>query len=391
VRNALWRYAEAGGALLVLGVVELPTACRVLNKFPNAPDSGQRPECVCYEVTLGRCYVFRNAEAPDRAGARNWAGNAERMLGSAWQRQRSAADTHRVAPVIEEISTPFWSCFGVLSLFSILAGPVAIGVLRNRNRGIWIFWLAPVLGLVTSVIVILSVILGEGVTPSASVAGFTVLDERVGRATTVGINGFYCPVRLRKGLAYSYDTEVTSCRAGDTPFSAAIVPRELVWGERQLLPGQWVRPRIPQYLRLRTNELRKERLGLVRGPDGLSVVNGLGADISRLLVVDFDGRIYEMLDVAAGSQVVARSPLKQAEELRRRDLPTIQPLGSVILEREAWQPKVADVLQWSGLMRPGSYLAYMDSAPFVPNGIQRSAKLMESSIVFGILREEDGQ
>jgi hypothetical protein len=164
----------------------------------------------------------------------------------------------------------------------------------------------------------------------------------------------------------------------------AVSGRDLVWDENQLLSGKWVRPRVPQYFRVRTSELRKERLGIVREGPRLAFVNGLGVAIDRLLMVDFDGKVYEKEGIPAGAQVDAGAPTDTV-------LPEVRNLSDVILSREDWQEDRRENLPWTGILRPGTYLAYLSKAPFVPNGLQQSAKLNESSVVFGILREEDKQ
>jgi hypothetical protein len=198
----------------------------------------------------------------------------------------------------------------------------------------------------------------------------------------VGVNGFYSPLRLRRGLAYSYDTEVTACRVNTGMGPETVNGRDLVWDENQFLRGKWVRPRVPQYFRVRTSELRKERLGIVREGPKLAFVNGLGTTIDRLVMLDFDGRIYEKSDIPAGAQVDAGAPSDIA-------LPNPRNFDDVILVREDWQENRRENLPWSGILRPGTYLAYLSKAPFIPNGLHQSAKLKESSVVFGILREED--
>jgi hypothetical protein len=385
VRNALWRYAECGGTLTVAGSFSPPVACRTVASASSREPQSSPGGYTEYEVGLGRCFSLQSLTSVHTLSAmKRLLAHVGSLRTSAWQSQADAQKVHNLAPVVEEVRVPFGLCFGVLAVFAIAAGPVSLSLLRRRNRGIWVFWIAPSLGLVTSGLVIASVLLGEGVTPSARLEGFTILDERVGRATTVGVNGFYSPLRLRRGLAYSYDTEVTACRVDTGMGPQAVSGRDLVWDENQLLSGKWVRPRVPQYFRVRTSELRKERLGIVREGPRLAFVNGLGVAIDRLLMVDFDGKVYEKEGIPAGAQVDAGAPTDTV-------LPEVRNLSDVILSREDWQEDRRENLPWTGILRPGTYLAYLSKAPFVPNGLQQSAKLNESSVVFGILREEDKQ
>ena len=113
----------------------------------------------------------------------------------------------------------------------------------------------------------------------------------------------------------------------------------------------------------------------------LAVVNGLGATISRLVVQDFDGRVYEVKDIAAGVQTEPLTVSGMA-------VPAPRSLTEVLLWNEQWTEARREQLAWSGLLRPGSYLAYLDSAPLLPKGLGGTAKRQERSLVFGLMREE---
>ncbi|MBT7303542.1 MAG: hypothetical protein HN849_28690 [Victivallales bacterium] len=384
VRDALWRHAECGAVLAVIGDSFVPpVACRTLEQSPAVGNAtAGLVRFTIYEAGLGRCAVFGGSGPTiSRRGMSRIINHSQRSLQEVWERVSSASNAHSLAPVLKKVRTPLGLSFIVLAIFALVAGPINLMVLRRKNRGIWLFWITPVLGLATSLMVIVSVLFGEGLKPLARIEGMTILDERAGRATTIGINGFYCPLRPRKGLAYSYDTEVTACLVDTYGMGTKASPRELVWDEQQHLRKEWVAPRVPQYFRLRTSELRKERLGLLRDGSQLAVVNGLGVTIERLVLVDFDGTVYEVTDIPEGDQVSVGGPAALV-------LPRLSAMSDVILRREQWKTDERDNLPSSGLLRPGTYLAYLEGAPFVPNGLQRSAKTTEASVVFGILREE---
>lgn len=377
VRDALWRYTECGGMLVVCGPFS-PPASGAKAGSPGGMQAGGR-----LEVGFGLCLVAHRAGiSPEVAGA--LMDRAQRNQNQVWSRYTSAGSSHDAAPVVSEVKLPLALALGVLVLFALVAGPVSMAVLRRANRSIWLFWVTPALGLFTSVLILLSMLLGEGVTASVRVAGITVLDERVGRATSLAINGFYCPLRPRQGLLYSYDTEVTLGQVeSDAIFQQPTL--EVSWDEGQRLTGDWVPSRVPTYLRLRSSELRSERLGTVRGEGkGLAAVNGLGTAIRHLILMDFDGTIYEAKDVPAGAQT---DPL----EVSSLVVPNPRSLADAVLWAEQWTEDRQSQLPWNGILRPGSYLAFLDGAPFLPDGLPGSAKRQEDSVVFGLMREEGQQ
>ena len=385
VRDALWRYAECGGVLLVVGDMEPPVPCQALwTHRTEAEGSGRavREGFRLYEAGLGRCAVSGTAGTLPEWAMSRVVDHARRFRLAVWMHGTSADGAHRLAPVVKELSMRLGLCFTVLAVFALVAGPGNLIWLRRKNRGIWLFWIAPLLGIATSGMVMASVLFSEGLRHRARIEGMTILDERVGRATTVGINGYYCPLRPRGGLSYSYDTEVTACSADDRSLQSAAPRLRLAWDEAQHLDATWVQPRVVQYFRVRSSELRQERLGLVRKDSGLAVVNGLGAPVKRLLLADFDGTIYELKDIGPGEQIPVAKPATLSVVDR-------SPKSDVILLHESWSEARREQLPWSGLLQPGTYLAYLDGAPFVPNGLRGSAETAATSIVLGILREEE--
>ncbi|MDX9982381.1 MAG: hypothetical protein RBU25_20335 [Lentisphaeria bacterium] len=376
VRDALWRYAECGGVLIVVGNFVPPAPVELVQEGGDA-----RSPYRILEVGLGRCAVFPSPQVIHPIAGDVLRDHMQRSRAMVWPRHANAAASHDLAPVVDKIKLPLGLALSVLMVFALVAGPVNMALLRRKNRSVWLFWITPLLGVLTSGLIVLSMLLGEGVTARVRTEGFTLLDERVGRATSLGVDGLYCPLRPRQGLLYSYDTEVTLGQVGED-FIGQNRQRDVVWDEGQHLQGDWVPARVPTYFRLRASESRSERLGLVRDGSGLAVVNGLGARIEHLMLMDFDGQVYETTDVAAGVQT---APLA-ATKFRP---PPPRSLAQVALWDECWNFNRYSTLPNSGLLRPGSYIARIEGTPFLASGLRGSAQREERSVVFGRMRQEE--
>lgn len=376
VRDALWRYAECGGVLIVAGNFTPPAPTEVIQELGDA-----RSPFRILEVGLGCCAVFPVAQNIHPAAGDILRGHMQRNRTMAWSRHVNAVASHDLAPVVEKVKLPLGLALSVLLLFALVAGPINMALLRRKNRSVWLFWITPLLGVLTSGLIVLSMLLGEGITARVRTEGFTLLDERVGRATSLGVDGLYCPLRPRQGLLYSYDTEVTLGQVGEDLIGQNR-QRDVVWDEGQHLQGEWVPARVPTYFRLRASESRSERLGLVRDGSGLAVVNGLGARIEHLMLMDFDGQVYETTDVAAGVQT---APLA-ATKFRP---PPPRSLAQVALWDECWNFNRYSTLPNSGLLRPGSYIARIEGTPFLASGLRGGAQREERSVVFGRMRQEE--
>ncbi len=373
--EAIWRYAECGGVLLVEGDFSPPVTWA---RMPLAGvPAGLRAFQTGFGVTIVRP-VGRLADAGEiqiryiEAATRSF----ERVWPALFDLNRAQRDF----PVIERINVPVGGIFVIMILFAILTGPVTVLLLAKHNRRIWLFWTIPTMSVLTTLAIVCYMLLSEGITPTARVGGITILDERTRRAATLGFNGFYCPLSPRGGLHYGYNTEVTpraftsGFRMGGSP------PRAVDWTTHQHLYDGWVQPRVPAYFALRTSEARTERLHIRKEADGiLTIVNGLGADISRLLVTDAAGIVYECSEIPAGGRGAAR-PV-QGVSARPRTGPR---LGR-ILGSGLWYPGFFDDPPAADrkILGRETYLAFLEGAPFVENGLRGRARLNASSVVYG--------
>jgi len=369
--DALWRFAECGGALVVQGNCPIPEtwAAMPLARVPNglkAYRTGFGTCIICPATSLaalGKAQL-RYIKAEARAFERTWS--------SIFDKRRA----HEDFPVVEQVNIPIGGIFLIMVLFAIVAGPVNVLLLAKHDRRIWLFWTIPALSVFTTFTIICYMLFSEGITPTVRVGGVTILDERSQHATTLGLNGFYCPLTPRSGLHYSYDTEVTPRVFTSGVSSGSVRPRDVDWTADQHLYSGWVQPRVPAYFALRTSESRTERLHIRKEADGcLSILNGLGTDLSRLLIADAEGVVYECAEIPAGG----RGTALQVENLGP-SLPQGPDLAAICRQAK-WQPSL--FTKPRKYLGRSTYIAFLEGTPFVENGLRRRAKLTENSVVYG--------
>lgn len=373
IAAALWRYAEAGGNLVVFGDMAVPEPWA---SFQASHVEGVRQ----FEVGFGRCFVSH------QAGPLKLPANAiKTLLDSAmesaqyWQSLPNEDSANHVFPVVADSQIPVRGTVLIMLGFVLLIGPVNLIVLARMKRRVWMLWTIPGISVATCLMVFAYSLAREGVTPDARLEGVTLLDQASRRATSVGASALYCPLTPNQGLQFGYETEVTPLAGTDYRGGTQ---RELDWTQGQHLRRGWVTARVPAHFHLRKSETRRERLQVEHADGHWSAVNGLGAPIKSLWFADSAGNVFTAADVNAGEKVrLSASP--------------DPPLGAepqairVLLARTGYGGQASQLSgKPASFLLPRTYLAEVDGSPFLETGLGpnvKKARVRPRTFVFGIL------
>jgi hypothetical protein len=375
-QTALWQYVETGGCLLVLG----------REKIDLPPGWVRRPDVQGFTVHqggFGECLQTADLNFVGWPVSR-WTTLNAKWLQTAqpWQARRSAVESHQKFPVVDNIGVPVKGLFALMLLFAVAIGPANLYVLGRKRRRIWMLWTVPAISAVTCLAVFGYMLLAEGWEGHLRTEGLTLLDDTTHRATSIGWTAFYSPLTPGDGLHFGYDTEVVPQRSYDYGRSAAH-SCTLDWTNDQHLAQGWVEARVPAHFKVRKSEVRRERLTARRAPDGtLTVVNGLGADVVRLRAADENGILLAAEHVAAGAQATLRPTGEAVEELRGGDARSVFTAPDWLDKWEQMRKQPATYL------RPGTYLAELDAAPFFEDGLRNARGRKYRSLVLGTLKPE---
>ena len=237
----------------------------------------------------------------------------------------------------------------------------------------------PLISLITCLAVSAYTVLSEGWGGRARYLSYTILDERSHRASTIGFNGFYAPLTPGDGLRYGTETEITA-QGGRFSYSYESTPtRNADWTEDQHLETGWVTARTPAHFMIRRNETRRERLTLTRNSDGsLSVVNGLGVAIRNLWLADETGIVYTGSAIAAGASANLQMTTEHPATGR------ISGMRSAFAGD--WISLVQRTASSVDLVRPRTYVADLDTCPFLEEGLKRVKQKKCEARVYGIMK-----
>ena len=377
VYEAISRYVECGGSVAVVGGGEVPEAWGEGQATQGAIGS--------YEVGFGEYLVVEEGDLDGWNMAiwsvlkQSWDETAE-----PWRYIKSREMANRVFPVVEDMQIPLRGMFVLILAFALLIGPLNIVFFSKKGRRMRLFWTVPLLSLVTSAGILVYSLLSEGIHGKSRLETITILDERSHRASTIGLIGYYSPLTPSGGLRFSYETELTpqtrDARSWDEEDSRLTVD----WTNGQDLTSGWIRARIPTHFMVRKSETRRERL-LVRedGNRVVTVVNGLGGRITSLFVADSEGRIHTGGDIETGAQAQLRAgPLRCSS--RSESLRQLYGLDwTMILVRITEAPEA--------YLSPGTYLAQIDGAVFVEEGLEGGGERNQTTVVYGITRGADDE
>ena len=379
VDAALRAYVLAGGSLVVMGEGGIGTALGRLWSAgwlaEGVPAEAQRVGLGLgdVEVTPRAGLVERSAEEWER-----WIRRAA-MQSGAQPTRVDAQQAESALPMLRNVSVPVRWLLVLMLGFVLLMGPINIGLLTWWRRRMWLLWTVPLIALMFSGTVLAYSLLSEGIRPRARTVALTLLDQPARTAVTTATTGYYAPLTPGGGLFYGRQTLVVPQVDEDRYGYSAGRTREIDLTRGQHLTRGWITARTPAHFVTRTVETRRERLEIRRdGESGLSITNGLGHRLRRLLVTDTQGRVYELQDLAAGVAAVveptdgyqvARSYLPKRFDVDHG--PTVSRLAS--------HPEEA--------LAPGTYVAVLDNASLAEPALAGLTEHESVGVVLGRWQE----
>jgi hypothetical protein len=382
VRSAIGEYVECGGSLLVLGRdPQLP------GKWKPKKQSSDQQWLEC-EAGFGTCFVVDRTDLAQKpwlylqAVVPSW----HRVL-RPWTTTRSPAQANVVFPIVDDIGVPVNGLLALMFVFSLVAGPGVLYMLARRDRKLWLFWVVPLISAATCLSVFGYMILSEGWSGRSRIVGVTILDENTHRASSLGWSAFYTPLSSGGGLHFSPNTEVNFQNGDDNSLPmyrshrSSASSLSIDWTREQHLVSGWLSPRVPAHFVVRKSDTRHERVAFSHGPDGRpEAVNGLGADLADLWYADEAGKLYHARNIAAGSK-------KSMDPIEKRvSKPTLTSFGDIYTSD--WTKIVKDLsTEGAALLKPRTYLAVMESAPFFDEGMKNAKSRQAQSVVIGIIKE----
>jgi hypothetical protein len=418
VRVVLCQYTEGGGVLVILG----QGALAIPASWKRSPTQGTG--AAIYFAAFGQCIQTDQRDSTSFGEVWDQLNRSWSETSRPFQSNRSLSDANKNLPIVDDIGVPVRGLFVLMVVFALVIGPLNIWLLSRWKRRIWLLWTVPAISLVTCVAVFAYMIVAEGWQGRVKVTSFTVLDEKEQRATTLGRVACYSPLTPGSGLHFHLATEITAQGLNDMHSSGSSC--SLDWTRDQHLRSGWVSARIPAHFQLRKSEPRRERVTFDRKE--LKATNGLGVEIKTFWLMDETGRVLTATNIGPGQQVALKpgklpalpaAPAQPAPPPGGPGLPPgmpggppgpprlppgmrgvppgPQPVPAPASREEALRQLYANS-EWATLtpvlskapqrvLVPGSYLAVVESSPFLEPGLDGAPRLATDSVVLGLMAE----
>lgn len=372
VRQAVLRYVECGGSLLVVGEWQPPAS------WPRM--SPLRSAMPVYAPAFGSCTVVTTHLS---ATVWNTFSRSVEMTALPLLKVRDIEEANEELPVVENIHVPIRGMLGLMLVFILLIGPVNLLVLSRKNKRMWLLWTVPAFSLLTCGLVFGYAVFSEGFAGRSRTVSLTVLDENTRRATTIGWTAFYCPLTPSEGLHFSPETELTLQFQPNWRSRGGRSRREIDWTHEQHLTRGWITSRVPAHFMVRKSQSRRERLAVRRGDDGkIIVVNGLGRRIKKLVLADRDGLVHTAANIPAGDEAALTA---QAPPARPQVHHSLRQLFV-----NSWPKGIRDIeSDPRPYLRPGTYVAVLAETVFIERALPEAEPRQTHAVVYGILKGDD--
>lgn len=374
VLDALWRYVECGGNLIVVGNTKIPEPWQSRARV-------DMPQFTEYTVGFGKCFVIRDKPLESLQQDMSWGWelySVTQETSEFWNTLASSSDSSFKSE--KDANVPLHTFMLALLVFVLVIGPLNFVILSYLKRRTWMLWTVPAISLLTSLLIFFYSIITEGTKPIIRTESVTILDQVNRRATVLASLSYYCPWAPRAGLKFSYDTELYPILAKVRRYLPGN-KAQVDWTQGQHLVGGWVIARVPANFFVRKSEIRRERLQVEFKDGKLAVINGLGVPINSLWLVDAKGKVYSAGKIEPG----ARATLTDTQQT----VPS-NPLDlrSIFIKSGYGRITQSFTNAPSPHLRPGTYVAETEQNPFLEDGFPPYTKVINlpgRHIIFGIL------
>jgi hypothetical protein len=370
-RNAIFDYVRTGGTLLVLGNIDLPGDFeeeKLIIKDSN--------EIKKYLGGFGQLFKAEENFLEKVATSTidpipNFASDRTSSMSGRYGIPLEFSDNE-----IESVSAK-WLMI-LIYAFAFLIGPVNVYILHKIQRKIWVFVTVPVASAVCCLLIFGYYLIFESSTVILKQGAITILDERFNRAITHGGLAVFSSSSKPEGLKFDLDTEVIPLEERTHRNRGRGL--SIILHNGQNFRDGWIRAKIPGYFHLRRVQTRRERIELQESNGQKEILNGLGAEISKIFLMTNTGEILVANNVEAGSRSMLSDPGPIRPGGRKNNLSD--------LFSKNWYEKKQKIKSGAiKFLKPGMYVAILKGAPFLDNHNLSDADLQEESAVIGIMSQ----
>ncbi len=223
-------------------------------------------------------------------------------------------------------SVPVVAFLLLITVFSVVIGPVNFIFLKRRSQLYLMVVTVPVIAAVTSVAMLGYALIADGIGIKSLTRSVTFLDQRNETAVTMARVAYFAGM-APSDLKFPRDTAVYPVFPNTNRNRRAPESGVVDWTDRQVFSNDWVKTRTRSQLHTVRHHPLRGRIGIGAADDEgrVSVDNGLEWDLRFLVVSDATGSHFLGRDISAGSSV-------KLEPLSLSDSSRLTPIINLITE-----------------------------------------------------------
>jgi len=298
----------------------------------------------------------------------------------------------------------------LITLFTLVIGPVNFFFLRRRNRLYLVLLTIPLIAFLTSMTLFAYSVVAHGFSVQSRVRSLTIVDQTAKRSVTVARVALYAGLAPSEGLRFLPETAVYPIWPPGRSFQSGRVD----WTTTQHLRSGWLASRTPMQFLVTTCRAERGRLEVSPpNDDGMRIANGFAWKLTAVLVVDESRQAFFGSEIPAGATARVRPASKEnlrgmAALLNRYPLETPRvingsdsgvfsfslgvrrrdpsPSWSVSSSNSLWESelrRLRDFWDRPPPLPPRSYIAVLGENPDIDLGVERTREIIHQHVLFG--------
>lgn len=345
------------------------------------------------KVMWGRLIVFRNDPFPGLSSDWHWLLRTLTPQHYQWSKRIGMSARQPSSEFLEFLipgvrSVPLMAFLGLITLFTILIGPVNYFLLWRRKQLYLLVLTIPLIALVTSVSMFSYSMLAHGFDIKSRVRAVTILDQGNRQAATIARVAMHAGVAPADGLQFDRQTAVLPIWPMDSEFDMGVVD----WTDNQGLQSGWLNSRTRTQLYVSQNQSMRGRLEFRgAGTNAVSLANGLEWNLRHLFVQTDEGLFYTET-LAAGEEATLLPATNQQIIAFIRELQEFRPElppGVSNAERSPLREMVPRPGRKVSVSRTGFAQSMLEQAFLEFASIDREARLPSNNCYAALITDDN--
>ena len=394
VREAIMDYVKAGGTLIILGNIDVPSNFWG-GRYENVKNNSSGVKTTYY-IGLGRLLLcqsdlFDYIKKTPQSSSSSYRYGSSRKDEKKSEEKENTFGKYIPKDILREFNLQkakktndlkVESCFNdeykamtsvsllivLVFVFALLIGPVNFYFLNLYKKRILIFVSVPLIALVCCSIIFIYFLLFEYGRLNIYRQSFIMLDENTNTSLILGGELIISGKAINEPLSFPINSIVGTNKGRYGRESSSQV-KGLKLDKNQNFAYNWIKAKEPFSYSVVSIKQDRSRVEFNRNGSNIEILNGLGADIRVIYYRDENDNIYQGSNIKSGSKA---SISRNSNNYHQNS----SPLDVYNLFKNYDKP-VDAAESFIRNLRPGEYIAALKKDPFLKQDLDRKADIRD--------------